>query len=97
MDTGAREALNDVINKVLRKVSTQMDTKIEELDDTLIAWNLMYYYEPIYIFTLIFVCKIIRLILITIIIFHVFVLLISIINSLYFFMYMDIKINQIKM
>jgi len=37
LDTGAREALNDVINKVLRKVSTQMDTKIEELDDTLIA------------------------------------------------------------
>jgi len=37
LDTGAREALNDVINKVLRKVSTQMDTKIEELDDTIIA------------------------------------------------------------
>lgn len=37
LDTGAREALNDVINKVLRKVSIQMDTKVEELDDTLIA------------------------------------------------------------
>jgi len=37
LDTGAREALNDVINKVLRKVSIQLDTKIEELDDTLIT------------------------------------------------------------
>ncbi|VVC28179.1 Hypothetical protein CINCED_3A005946 [Cinara cedri] len=37
LDTGAREALNDVINKVLRKVSIQMDTKVEELDDTLIT------------------------------------------------------------
>ncbi|XP_050533442.1 eIF-2-alpha kinase activator GCN1 isoform X2 [Daktulosphaira vitifoliae] len=38
LDIGAREALNDVINKVLRKVSSlQIDSKVEELDDTLIT------------------------------------------------------------
>ncbi|XP_050428073.1 eIF-2-alpha kinase activator GCN1 isoform X2 [Adelges cooleyi] len=37
LDIGAREALNDVINKVLRKVSLQVDSKVEEPDDTLIT------------------------------------------------------------
>lgn len=54
LDTGARESLHDVINKVLRKVSIQMDTRIEELDDTLITWNLLYYVMSICVFLLFF-------------------------------------------
>nr|XP_018901965.1 PREDICTED: eIF-2-alpha kinase activator GCN1 [Bemisia tabaci] len=35
LDVGARESLNDVITKVLRKVAGQSETKLEELDDTI--------------------------------------------------------------
>ncbi|GIX96451.1 eIF-2-alpha kinase activator GCN1 [Caerostris darwini] len=37
MDTGAREALQDVITKVLKKVSSQPEPKEEDLDDTLLT------------------------------------------------------------
>ncbi|GBM59452.1 eIF-2-alpha kinase activator GCN1 [Araneus ventricosus] len=37
MDAGAREALQDVITKVLKKVSSQPEPKEEDLDDTLLT------------------------------------------------------------
>ena len=37
LDAGARESLSDVVSKVLRKVLSQPEGKIEELDDTLLT------------------------------------------------------------
>ncbi|XP_043262082.1 eIF-2-alpha kinase activator GCN1 [Colletes gigas] len=37
LDVGARESLSDVVSKVLRKVLSQPEGKIEELDDTLLT------------------------------------------------------------
>lgn len=37
LDPGARESLSDVVSKVLRKVLSQPEGKIEELDDTLLT------------------------------------------------------------
>ncbi|KAG8189604.1 hypothetical protein JTE90_018960 [Oedothorax gibbosus] len=37
MDAGAKEALQDVINKVLKKVASQPEPKEEDLDDTLLT------------------------------------------------------------
>ena len=37
LDIGAREALQDVITKVLKKVASQPEPKEEELDDTLLT------------------------------------------------------------
>lgn len=39
MDAGAKEALQDVINKVLKKVASQPEPKEEDLDDTLLTWQ----------------------------------------------------------
>lgn len=37
LDTGARDSLNDVVTKVLKRLaSTQYDGKEEDLDDTLL-------------------------------------------------------------
>lgn len=43
LDVGAREALQDVITKVLKKVASQPEPKEEELDDTLLTWHLCKY------------------------------------------------------
>lgn len=37
LDAGAKESLSDVVSKVLRKVLSQPEGKIEELDDTLLT------------------------------------------------------------
>ncbi|XP_076383364.1 lethal (3) 80Fj [Megalopta genalis] len=37
LDVGARESLSDVVSKVLRKVLSQPECKMEELDDTLLT------------------------------------------------------------
>ncbi|XP_067121067.1 stalled ribosome sensor GCN1 [Centruroides vittatus] len=37
LDAGARDALQDVVNKVLKKVASQPEPKEEELDDTLLT------------------------------------------------------------
>lgn len=37
LDAGARESLSDVVSKVLRKVLSQPECKMEELDDTLLT------------------------------------------------------------
>jgi len=42
LDAGARESLSDVVSKVLRKVLSQPEGKIEELDDTLLTWEILY-------------------------------------------------------
>lgn len=41
LDAGARESLADVVSKVLRKVLSQPEGKIEELDDTLLTWDII--------------------------------------------------------
>lgn len=43
LDAGARESLSDVVSKVLRKVLSQPEGKIEELDDTLLTWEILYF------------------------------------------------------
>lgn len=43
LDVGARESLSDVVSKVLRKVLSQPEGKIEELDDTLLTWETLYF------------------------------------------------------
>lgn len=42
LDAGAKESLSDVVSKVLRKVLSQPEGKIEELDDTLLTWEILY-------------------------------------------------------
>lgn len=37
LDVGAREALSDVITKVLRKVANQPEPKEEQIDDTILT------------------------------------------------------------
>ncbi len=38
LDAGARESLNDVVNKVLKRLATtQFEGREEELDDTLLS------------------------------------------------------------
>lgn len=37
LDVGAREALSDVVSKVLKKIVSQGEGKEEELDDTLLT------------------------------------------------------------
>ena len=37
LDAGAREALGDVVAKVLRKVANQPEPKEEQLDDTVVT------------------------------------------------------------
>ena len=43
LDAGAKESLSDVVSKVLRKVLSQPEGKIEELDDTLLTWEILYF------------------------------------------------------
>lgn len=37
LDSGAREALNDVINKVLRKTLKEPESKEPDIDDTILT------------------------------------------------------------
>ena len=36
LDAGAKEALTDIVNKVLRKVAAQPENKEDEFDDTIV-------------------------------------------------------------